>query len=208
MPADRSKRIKENKESLSARIRAKGIIMPACTPCRRRHKTCVVSSDSNKCSECVALGGRTQCDVFGPTPQEWATLERTEQGLADELREAEEAQQKLMNHLFEMQAKVLRIRKQREMFRARAAEMLRRGLRSLDDLEALEESERAAPLGSSPDAHPPLDDILLDPATADALTNFDPSAPFWADYDLGFGTASPWVSPDDSGGTQSRDPDS
>jgi hypothetical protein len=80
------------------------------------------------------------------------------------------------------------------MFCSRAAEMLRRGLRSMDELDAVEARERdsipapstepnSAP-GSSPDDSP------LDPVMAEAITEFDPLAPFWANYDLGFRTSS------------------
>ena len=57
--------------------------------------------------------------------------------------------------------------------------MLRRGLRSLDDLEAVEVVEAQAATNSSP---PPLVpkpiDALSDPALAVALVDFNPSDPY------------------------------
>ena len=48
----------------------------------------------------------------------------------------------MFERLLESQAKLLRLDKQREMFRDQAAEMLRYGLKSLDELDALEKKER------------------------------------------------------------------
>ena len=114
----------------------------ACSRCRAQHKVCAVASNSTRCAECIKAGGLVKCDVFGPSPAEWAKFERTEKQLADDLKEAREAQQRLMNHLFEMQAKVLRLETQRESFRSRAADMLRRGLGSLDELDDAERKEK------------------------------------------------------------------
>ncbi len=106
-------------------------------------------------------------------------------------KEWEEAQA----HLLELQSKLLRLDKQRRMFRKRAADMLRRGLSSLDELDAAEEAERLA--AESPpvlEAPPPTDSSEpgsygeMDPGVAEALSgDFDPNHPFWASLgDLGF----------------------
>ena len=61
--------------------------------------------------------------------------------------------------------------------------MLRRGLRSLDDLEAIEVAEARATTDSSPPPIVPKPiDALSDPALAAALVDFDPSDPYWADF--------------------------
>ena len=57
--------------------------------------------------------------------------------------------------------------------------MLRRGLRSLDDLEAVEVVEtRAATDSSPPPIVPEPIDALSDPALVVALVDFDPSEPY------------------------------
>ena len=144
MPPQRTRRCKENQELLYRRILRNGIIMPsACTRCRKDpRRVCVVSSDSDRCAECALAGGNVKCDVWGPTKSEWASLEKTERELAEAWEEAQRQQQKLFDQLAAQQAKLTRLNKQREMFRAKAAEMLRRGLRSLDELEEVEERER------------------------------------------------------------------
>ena len=80
------------------------------------------------------------------------------------------------------------------MFRKRTIEILRRRLKSLDELDTTEEAERLTA------ERPPIigDTLLLtglpelgsfreiDPAVIEALsTNFDPSNPFWATLDFG-----------------------
>jgi hypothetical protein len=117
-------------------------------------------------------------------------LDREESKLDASLRKTQEEQQQLFAHLAELQAKILRLNKQREMFRARAAEMLRRGLKSLDELDAAEEAERIAESDVSAEADPPSPRVpipsdFLDPELAVALAAYDPSDPFWATLDFG-----------------------
>ena len=93
----------------------------------------------------------------------------------------------------------MRLNTQREMFRKRVAEMLRRGLKSLDELDATEEAERLAlerEASTTEEETPPTDtfdsDFLtsLDPSVAVSLySDFNPSDPFWAG--LGFGGRTP-----------------
>jgi hypothetical protein len=74
-------------------------------------------------------------------------------------------------------AKLVRLEKQKKMFRARAAEILRRGLRSLDELDAAEAVERdMSP--SAPPLAPPVPIETVDPDLAAALFDFDTSDPF------------------------------
>ena len=47
-----------------------------------------------------------------------------------------------INQAQEAMAKQLRLRKQQKLLKTRGAEMLRRGLQSLDELEEIEEKER------------------------------------------------------------------
>ena len=73
------------------------------------------------------------------------------------------------------------------MFRERAAEMLRRGLKSLDELDALKEQERletpvADAQSPTPEASPsaPIDyfDYPLDSSLVAALVAFDSADPY------------------------------
>jgi hypothetical protein len=72
--------------------------------------------------------------------------------------------------------------------------MLCCGLRSIDELDAVEARKRDLISASSIEPNPAFgsspDDSPLDLVIAKAITEFDPLAPFWADYNLGFGTSS------------------
>ena len=126
---------------------------------------------------------------------DWSSLERTEQKLATDWDEIRQKRSRLLRELIEADERMARIEKQREMFRARAADMLRRGLRSLDELEAAEEKEReeaekeGVATAAVPHSEPiNLSDPELDPSLVEAISHFDPSDSFWADLDFGGGT--------------------
>jgi len=194
MPPSRHERLKENQQNLLSRVLRRGFKMPSCSRCAKDpRRVCVVSSDSDRCAECIRAGGNTKCDVWGPSKSDWRKLEQTEADLSLAWEEAQRDQQRLIEQLSAQQAKISRINKQREMFRTKAAEMLRRGLRSLDELEAAEEKERLAK--EQADATPVPIDVAepLDPALANQLANFDPSDPMWSA--LGFGGDGSWGSP-------------
>jgi hypothetical protein len=126
MPPTRTKKYKERLE-LALLIEAHGFIMPSCSFCERLSRNCIVSSeDSTRCNECVRRGGK--CDVAGPSARDMASLLREQERLDQE----DEA---TLNKLF-------RLRKQKKLLRDRASEMIRRGLQTLDELDAIEEKER------------------------------------------------------------------
>jgi hypothetical protein len=80
-------------------------------------------------------------------------------------------------------AKLVRLEKQKKIFRARAVEILRRGLRSLDELDTTEVAER----DTLPSAPPPASLVpieTVDPNLAVALFDFDALDPFWSN--IGF----------------------
>jgi hypothetical protein len=70
------------------------------------------------------------------------------------------------------------------MFRKRAAEILRRRLKSLDELDKAEASKSLVP---RKDPSIPLTDFFdqpVNPVLLEACASFNPSDPFWSD--LGF----------------------
>ena len=196
MPVDRPKK-PSTRHIIYERQKTQGIEMPACSRCEKRGKKCLVAPGYSRCSECIRAGGRVKCDVHGPSDAEWKELERTEKKLADEWNEAQSEQRKLFERLSEMSAKLVRIEKQRETFRSRAAEMLRRGLKSIAELDAAEEQERREKEAEGevgPEEQPtsvPSDDPSLfwnpeeDLVLVEALSEFDASSTFWSS--LGFG---------------------
>ena len=134
--------------------------MPPCSRCEKKELKCIVSDDSKRCNECVRTNAR--CDAGGPSAVEWEKLEREERRLQEEEEEA--------------MAKILRLRKQQRLFRSRAKDMLRRGLKTMDELDEAEEKERKeaeakepAPSTTNPSAH--------DATSSDLFSALSPS--FW-----------------------------
>ena len=126
MPTDTARKIQE-REDLSNRIKKNGYIMDSCSNCIKRKTTCWASAnDSRKCAGCVKR--KLKCDCMGPDHPDWVKLEKEEERLD---REEEETL-----------AKLVRLRKQKRLIRTRGKDMLRRGLKTLDELDAAEEAER------------------------------------------------------------------
>ena len=132
MPPERSKKLKERAD-LARRIESTGIEMSPCSFCERNGHKCVVAEKSSRCAECARRGRR--CDVAGPSSGEWAAVEKEEARLAS-------ARDTAFAAAMENLARVQRLEKQQSLLKRRAAEMLRRGLQSLDELDAAEEAER------------------------------------------------------------------
>lgn len=160
MPPLRSRKYKERVD-LALVIESRGITMPSCSTCERAQRKCVVSdADSTRCSECVRQGRR--CDVAGPSSSDMRSV-------VEELRRLNQEEK-------ETTSKLLRLQKQREFFQDRASEMIRRGLKTMDELDAAEEEERAAAASSLPTSRPGPGAPNLEPAMLD----WPDSESFWA----------------------------
>ena len=120
---------------LGDRIDRDGIEMFPCTNCEKHNRSCVVAEGSNskRCGECVRRG--VKCDVEGIPVRDWETLEREEERLRLEKEITLQAVQAGL-------ARMARLEKQQDHLKRRGAEMLRRGLKTLDELEAQEEKEK------------------------------------------------------------------
>jgi hypothetical protein len=157
--------------------------MSPCSRCEKRELKCLVGVDSTRCSECTR--SNVKCDVLGPSQADWSALERGEKRLREQLEAAEAEQQKLLNGMVEVQGRLLRLKKQREGFVDRAASMLRRGLKTLEELEEVEEKERREAERDASSSADVSADLVGDPAFD---LPSDPDDPFWATLDLGGGT--------------------
>ena len=179
MPSEKSKKYKE-RLALARRIEETGIEMPDCSSCARHQRRCVVSSQSSRCAECVRRGDR--CDVGVPSAGEWASIERETARL-----------KKLEDEAMEAIMRLPRIRKQKEFLQKRAAEMLRRGMKTLDELDAAEAAEKEA--REKAEAERSLvEGILSDPAFTNPpgglFLDLGPDEHFWASLGDAGGTAS------------------
>ncbi|TVY12479.1 hypothetical protein LARI1_G009601 [Lachnellula arida] len=168
--------------------------MISCTACEKSGKKCVAREGLSRCAECVRRGF-SKCDMGGPLPSDWSSLDRNKEALERDLDDAVEKQR-------ELSARIDRIQRHRKFLRQRETEMLRRGLASLDELDEAEErgreeeskrTEQEAPpvipldgVGSS--GNPLGSDFFLDPvdpALAAALSAYDPNDPYWQGAGLG-----------------------
>ncbi len=186
MPTQRLSKYKERLE-LVRRIEKTGIAMsPPCSRCENNGRICVISEvHSTRCNECVRRGQR--CDVEGPSIGDWRSIEREEERIEREEAEASAAASAAL-------AKLQRLQKQKRFLKNRAGEMLRRGLKTLDELDEAEEREREEEerkqkasddaLRSSEEAAPPTG---FSGVADNVLAPLSPS--FWSMLDFVGGTA-------------------
>lgn len=176
--------------------------MSPCTYCEKAGKTCVVASaESLRCSECVR--SKKKCDVEGIPVGDWNAVEREEFRLDTAEMLAEDTLRKAQSQMNEALNRLSRLRKQKQFLRKRAADMLRRGLKTMDELDEVEEREKlereavelasqrqaiSADLGSIPETsnHPGPSEYPSGQAF-EAGSAFSPFP--WESFDLAGGTA-------------------
>jgi hypothetical protein len=175
MPPDRSSVCKKRKERelLSNRIKQFGYVMPSdssCSACSKHGRACVVlPRDSGRCAECVWRGFSCDAVARGVTESDWSALEKEEQRIRSEKKET--------------LAKLLRLERQEEFLRERGMKMLRRGLKTLDELDEAEarekvETERVDTEEATTESEP----VPLDSDLTAAIESFDPLDPFWSNF--------------------------
>jgi hypothetical protein len=146
MPADRTSFAQNRKErgALASRIDRTGFEMFPCSGCDKRNVKCVVSDKENsgRCSECVLRG--VKCDVEGIPVGEWRALEMEEDRLEKESEAASRLLAENLRLAQENSARLARLEKQKKFLKSKGKDMLRRGLKTLDELEEAEEKERQA----------------------------------------------------------------
>jgi hypothetical protein len=137
MPVVRTHPAKKRKESeaLASRIERTGFEMFPCSNCERGNKRCLVSDKENsgRCSECVLRGA--SCDVEGVPVGEWHALEAEEARIKAEKETA-------FRLVRENMSRIERLEKQQGFLKSKGKDMVRRGLKTLDELEEVEERER------------------------------------------------------------------
>jgi hypothetical protein len=139
MPSSHHTKIKERCR-LADRINLRGIEMPACSRCEKKGAKCISSTDSRRCSECVRSNSR--CNASGPSEQDWVKLQKEEDRLTAAEIAAEEQAMAAHRLADEALSRMRRLRVQKKFLRERGAEMLRRGLATLDELDEAEEKDR------------------------------------------------------------------
>lgn len=120
------------KNGLLSLILRNAVEMPACSRCESRNiESCQASSlDSSRCAECVRLN-LSGCDVLSlDNSADLLAISSQHQKIEDEIEHLEE--------------KLLRLRKQKKMWREKMSRAIRRGLKNLEELERVEAEETEA----------------------------------------------------------------
>jgi len=108
--------------------------MSPCSFCEKQNRKCVMKDgESSRCAECIRAkvvcdGASSAWDKNVPSMTAWESIEKQEAQLQQQEEEA--------------MAKILRLRKQQRFLRERKEKMTKRGLKFLDELDAVEEKER------------------------------------------------------------------
>lgn len=119
---------------LAREIESSGVEMNPCSHCQKQNRKCVLDNEkSSRCAECVRSkkacdGKASSWEANVPSMGDWESIARQKAKLEDQEEEA--------------MAKILRLRKQRKFLLRREAEMTKRGLKFLDELDAAEENEK------------------------------------------------------------------
>jgi hypothetical protein len=191
MPVVRTTPAHKRKESeaLASRIERTGFEMFPCSGCEKRNLKCVVSDKENsgRCSECVLRGAK--CDAEGIPVGEWRALELETDRLE---RESEAA----MRAVRENMARLERLEKQKKFLKSKGKDMVRRGLKTLDELEEAEEKERqmeseraTAEAAAMPSNVPVLSSTEADPFAGVEVPLLPPEV--WAQWDFLYETPQP-----------------
>lgn len=161
-----------------------------CSLCAKTGKNCIVSnnSGSTRCAECARVGKK--CDVEMPAIGDWEALERAEQKLDLEEQQARDETAQLAQAMAASAGRMDRLARQRKFLKRRGAEMLRRGLKSMDELEEAEAREAAEREKQASVDQPPIPPSAGEPSAfplvEQPLPNFgnyswqDPNDLFWA----------------------------
>ncbi|CCD34678.1 hypothetical protein ACHAPC_009407 [Botrytis cinerea] len=165
--------------NLVRRVERSGTERDSCDLCIKSNRRCIVDDSlSQRCAECIRHK-KGRCRPGSEMPTNYESLERQQ-----ELLRLEE--EKAFAQSQEINARILRLRKQQEFLRKREKEMIRRDLRTLEELDLAEENERLE--------KEKLEKERAEKETATAVTTstpsgssfgfFDPSLPLLSDAEL------------------------
>ena len=161
--------------NLADHVLAEGVEMSPCSNCECHNTACIVSEESSRCRECIHCS--VKCDSIHPS--DWDALKQEEARLDHErLLTIQIASENL--------AHAQCLEKQCASLRKRGGEMLRQGLRSIDELDAAEERERQERETQGPTAT--SESFLLSTEGLDVLEH--PNLWSWNDTSRGTHSAS------------------
>jgi len=140
-----------------------------CARCFRKNLNCLILKGARRCGECHR--SNVACEIDPPSEQQWDRIKERENRLKTETAEATQAVLDHIAHnkelesqhyarikennarLIENSARLLRLQKEQSLLNDRVAEMLRRDVDSLEELEEIERLEAAAREEATRNAH-------------------------------------------------------
>jgi hypothetical protein len=124
-----------------------GVEMVHCTRCLDNDLSCIVDrSRSSRCSECLRSG--KECDVADLSPEAVQRLLARRQRLKTDLLEAKSRQERQFQAFLVSKSEVERLEKRTAQLESRGAELIRRGLRSVEEMEEEDRRNREARLAA------------------------------------------------------------
>jgi hypothetical protein len=130
-----------NNRRLANRIELRGVTMPSCGHCQKHSLVCVVSVDSNSCSNCVRRQ-RKNCDAKEISEGAFLVLDRERERLDAAWASAQSQALLAAQSQQQAWAKMARVEKLKGLLAVREGELIRRGVKTIEELEKLEEEER------------------------------------------------------------------
>jgi hypothetical protein len=126
---------RKKSKTLASRIKCTSFEMFLCSNCERGNKRCLVSDKENSscCFECVLQGA--SCNVEGVLVSKWRTLEAKEACIKAKKETA-------FQLVCENMSCIKRLEKQQEFLKSKGKDIVCYSLKTLDELEEVEEKER------------------------------------------------------------------
>jgi hypothetical protein len=115
--------------------------MPSCGYCQSKALSCLVSSDSNSCSNCVRYN-RKDCDAKEISEAAFLKIAKERERIRQGILNAELEEERGFEVMRSARARKKRFEKLGSFLDGREGELIRRGVKTIEELEKLEEEER------------------------------------------------------------------
>ncbi|KAM0124397.1 hypothetical protein ACHAO1_011058 [Botrytis cinerea] len=172
---------------LSARVARSGSKREPCALCFQTGRDCLVDEElSKRYSACIRFK-KGRCYPGFAMPSQYESLERQQEQLRLEEEKAFAESQVLSAKSQELTARILRLRRQQDFLRKREKEMIRRDLRTLEELDLAEENERLEKEKLEKE-HVEKESVNVGaaptPSSSSSFGFFDPSLPLLSETEL------------------------
>lgn len=106
-----------------------------CERCSRLDRPCIRVDDSSKCRGCVKANNVPCVGMSNPSEKNWDRL-------LDAHEKIDKREDAVHEEIFRLQREVVRLKKQKKLLHRRARDFLKKDVKTVEELEELEEKER------------------------------------------------------------------